>query len=283
VTEKANSSGNGSGHGTVALHVDSLYKDYPVRGTAKGAAQPVNTVLSDVTVSVADGEFVSVVGPSGCGKSTLLLCVLGLIRPTSGAITVGGVVVDGPGVDRAMVFQHASLLPWRTVLGNAAFGLELQGATAGPARKDLARTALDRVGLAKYETYYPHQLSGGMQQRVNLARALATEPDLLLMDEPFGALDALTKRNMQDELGRIVATTNCTTLFITHDIEEAVLLSDRVLVMAPNPGRITHELVIPLPRPRSPEVADDPRVRQWVAELRERITTQPEHAVGALA
>jgi NitT/TauT family transport system ATP-binding protein len=261
------------------LQVKSLSKEYSAVGRSGRSTMPRSTAaLRDVNLDARRGEFISIVGPSGCGKSTLLLCILGLIAPSSGQITVNGVDVDGPGIERAIVFQQASLLPWRTILDNAQYGLELQGVVDRRTRKERATEALILVGLERYMSHYPHQLSGGMQQRVNLARALATDPDILLMDEPFGALDALTKRHMQEEVGKIVASTECTTIFITHDIDEAVLLGDRVLVMAASPGRFIHEADIKLERPRTSEAADSAYVRELVHELRTKIINGPVEA-----
>lgn len=270
-----------SGPGAVpVLEVAGLGKEYSGAGRGgKGALRRSTAALHDVNLIARRGEFVSIVGPSGCGKSTLLLCILGLLAPSSGQITVNGTKVDGPGIERAIVFQQASLLPWRNILDNVQYGLELQGGVDRRARKERAQTVLNLVGLTDFTGHYPHQLSGGMQQRVNLARALATGPDILLMDEPFGALDALTKRHMQEEVSKIVASTACTTIFITHDIDEAVLLGDRVLVMAANPGRIIHEEEIKLDRPRTGDLADSQYVRELAHELRTKIIRGPAEAV----
>jgi NitT/TauT family transport system ATP-binding protein len=269
-----------SDHGAApVLQVKSLSKEYSgARRGIKSTLRRATAALNDVNLTAHRGEFVSIVGPSGCGKSTLLLCILGLLAPSSGQITVNGTKVEGPGIERAIVFQQASLLPWRNIIDNAQYGLELQGGVGRRIRKERAQTALDLVGLGDFMGHYPHQLSGGMQQRVNLARALTTGPDILLMDEPFGALDALTKRQMQEEVSKIVASTACTTIFITHDIDEAVLLGDRVLVMAANPGRIIHEAQVKLERPRTSDVADSAYVRELAHELRAKITSGPAEA-----
>lgn len=206
-------------------------------------------VLRDVNFSVRRGQFVSIVGPSGCGKTTLLNIASGLIRPTAGTFAVRGQPISGPGKDRSMVFQDPSLLPWRTVLGNVLYGVECQGGdtkAANPKAMDL----IELVGLKGFERYYPHELSGGMRQRVNLARALLTDPEVLLMDEPFAALDAQTREAMQAELLRIWSETRKTVLFITHQIDEAVYLSDRVLVFGTNPGRLIQDMTIEAERPR---------------------------------
>jgi NitT/TauT family transport system ATP-binding protein len=207
-------------------------------------------VFDDISFDVADGEFVSVIGTSGCGKSTLLNMVAGLDKASGGNIYLDGRRVDGPGLDRGVVFQEFALFMWLTVLGNVAFGLASKGMTKS-ARKDAARKWVDMVGLTGFENYYPHRLSGGMRQRVGLARALAVDPAALLMDEPFGALDAQTRETMQIALSDIVEKTKKTILFITHDIREAVYLSDRVIVLSGRPASISLELTIDLPRPRN--------------------------------
>ncbi|PPK65032.1 ABC transporter ATP-binding protein [Actinokineospora auranticolor] len=195
------------------------------------------TALDGIDLTVAPGEFLAVVGPSGCGKSTLLELLAGLTKPTSGQVLVDGKPVTGPGLDRGIVFQQYALLPWRTALGNVEFGLE---ATGVPRRERAARARdfLDLVGLTGFERRYPHELSGGMRQRVAIARSLAYDPDVLLMDEPFAALDAQTRESLQEELLRIWERTGKTVVFITHGIDEAVYLGQRVAVMTSQPGRI---------------------------------------------
>ena len=205
--------------------------------------------LESFSLSVAEGEFVSVVGPSGCGKTSFLKILAGLLAPTGGEIKVDGRVVTGPAPDRAMVFQDSSLFPWYTVAQNVAYGLSCQGV---PKREAAERVAplIEMVGLRGFDRHYPHELSGGMQQRVNLARALAVDPVLLLMDEPFASLDAQTREIMQAELLRIWQETGKTVVFITHQINEAIFLSDRVVVMSARPGRMLADIAIELPRPR---------------------------------
>jgi NitT/TauT family transport system ATP-binding protein len=205
--------------------------------------------IGDVTFSVPESGFMAVVGPSGCGKTSLLKAVAGLLPLNRGRLLIDGREVRGPGHNRGFVFQNDSLLPWRTVLGNALIGPEVSGAVG---EKERSRTLglLKLVGLGGFEQYYPRQLSGGMRQRVNLARALAIDPDILLMDEPFSALDAQTREIMQTELMRIWEEGRKTVLFVTHQIDEAVFLSDRVLVLARRPGRIRDIVEIALPRPR---------------------------------
>ena len=224
---------------------------------AKGIAMRFNQkrmgtqmeVLRDINFQVQQGEFVSIVGPSGCGKTTLLNIASGLLKPTAGRFVVQGNPVDGPGKDRAMVFQDASLLPWRTVLGNVLYGVECQGGNT-KAATPRALELIELVGLKGFERYYPHELSGGMRQRVNLGRALLTDPEVLLMDEPFAALDAQTREAMQAELLRIWQAARKTVVFITHQIDEAVYLSDRVLVFGSHPGRLLEDMRIEAERPR---------------------------------
>ena len=230
------------------VEITNLSKTFPARG--KDA--PVEA-LKDVSLSIIDGEFLTVLGPSGCGKTTLLRMFAGLIHADTGTIEIDGKSVDGPGPERAMVFQSISLMPWATVLSNVAFGLKLRG-MARSEREARAAELLDLVGLSGFENRLPGELSGGMQQRVGLARALAVDPKILLMDEPFGALDEQTRRLLQEELLQIWETTRKTVIFITHSMEEAVLLGDRIVLMSPRPGRIVDVLPVPLPRPRAAAV-----------------------------
>jgi NitT/TauT family transport system ATP-binding protein len=238
--------------------------------------EPV-TALTGLNLAVGKGEFVSIVGPSGCGKSTFLNVLLGLIPHDSGTLTLDGVPINGPGRERAMVFQEFGLLPWRTVAGNIELGLELKGTPAAE-RAASAEKLIHLVGLRGFEKHYPHELSGGMKQRVGLARALATEPEVLLMDEPFAALDAQTRDLMQTELLQIWERTNKTVLFVTHSIEEAAYLSDRVIVMTARPGRTKDVLRIDLPRPRDYEMRLTPefneiKLRIWEV-LKEELTSR---------
>jgi NitT/TauT family transport system ATP-binding protein len=220
--------------------------------------------LRDIDLSVRDNEFLTILGPSGCGKTTLLRLIAGLMPVDKGRITVGGVPVTGPGPERAMVFQAFALLPWRTVLDNVAFGLQVRKVSRAE-RERRARRFIDLVGLAGFEGRLPRELSGGMQQRVGLARALAVEPSVLLMDEPFGALDEQTRRLLQEELLRIWEQTRTTVIFITHSMEEAVLLGDRVVIMRSRPGEIDEIVPVPLERPRSANVDSVERSPEFVS------------------
>jgi NitT/TauT family transport system ATP-binding protein len=215
--------------------------------------------FSDVSLSVGDGEFVAIVGPSGCGKTTLLNVVAGLLPYDEGSLVIAGKKVQGPGTDRSMVFQNASLLPWRTVFDNVRYGMEMQRRFDAARMTARAEEMINLVGLAGFEQRYPSELSGGMQQRVNLARALATDPEVLLMDEPFAALDAQTREFMQAELLKIWSKSRKTVIFITHQIDEAVFLADRVVVMGTRPGRIKNEFPITFDRPRSLSLKRDPK------------------------
>ena len=225
-------------------------------------------VLDGVTFSVAPQEFVSVLGPSGCGKTTLARIVTGIESSDGGEILIDGVVAGPPGANRCLVFQNYGLFPWRTVLDNVCLGLEIHGLSRRQ-REEQAREYIELVGLQGFEKYYPHQISGGMQQRTGLARALSTRPRLLLMDEPFGAVDAQMRTLLQDELLRICALTRMTVLFVTHSVEEAIYLSDRILVFSARPGRLVAEVRVDLPRPRDGfDARSDPRF----AETRREVT-----------
>jgi NitT/TauT family transport system ATP-binding protein len=205
--------------------------------------------LNQITLTVAAEEFVAIVGPSGCGKSTMLHAVAGLLPHYTGEILIDERPINGPGRERAMVFQAPALLPWRTVAGNVAYGLELHGLATRAARQR-AQPFIDLVGLERFTESYPRELSGGMQQRVNLARALAVQPALLLFDEPLSALDAQTREVMQLELQRIWLETRCSALYVTHQIDEAIFLADKVVVLSARPGRIERVIPVDFPRPR---------------------------------
>ena len=233
--------------------------------------KPGLVALFDISLTIRKNEFVSLLGPSGCGKTTLIRIIAGLIVPDCGEVVVDGKTVTVPGRDRCMVFQQFGLLPWRTVLSNVEFGLEIEG-VAKAQRHEVACQYLELVGLKGFESYFPHQISGGMQQRVGIARALAKKPQILLMDEPFGAVDAQTREQLQEELLRIWAQTDTTVVFVTHSIDEAIYLSDRVVVMQARPGRIKEEMTVDLPRPRwEGDVKADPRFAQLRARLRDSL------------
>src|SRR5216683_27369 len=215
------------------------------------------TAVRDVSLQIETGEFISIVGASGCGKTTLLRIVDGLIRPSHGEVCVDGTPVTGPGPDRGFVFQQDALFPWRTVLNNIVFGLEVQGRKKAESRAR-ADGLIRLVGLAGFEQHFPHELSGGMRQRANLARALTIDPDILLMDEPFASLDAQTREIMQSELLRIWRSNRKTVLFVTHQIDEAVYLADRVVVMTSRPGQVKAVLEVDIQRPRDLSVKRTP-------------------------
>lgn len=235
--------------------------------------------VRDVSMEVQPGTFVSIVGPSGCGKSTLLNVVAGFVKATAGCVTVDGTAVDGPGADRGMVFQQYSLFPWKTVRENVEFGLKMQHVER-ERRFTAARTLLGLAGLLAFENHYPDQLSGGMKQRVGIVRALATSPQVLLLDEPFGALDAQTRVVMQQILTNMWQRLRISVLFITHDIDESIYLSDRVYVMTARPGRIKAEIPIDLPRPRSPELTTGSAYLALRAQLHELIREESLKAMG---
>ena len=240
----------------IALQLRGVTKRFVSRDRVVEALAPVD-------LDIRQGEFVCLLGASGCGKSTLLNLIAGLETLTAGSITAHGKQIDGTGVDRVMMFQDAALFPWLTVQSNVEFGLR-QSNTPAAERKKIAKYWLDRVHLAQFENSYVHQLSGGMRQRTALARSLAIDPAILLMDEPFGALDALTRDRLHHELETLWAATRKTIVFVTHNVREAVALGDRVLVFSPRPGRIIGEFNVSLPRPRSLE---DVAVVQKTAEI----------------
>ena len=223
--------------------------------------------LDDIQLEITQGEFLCIVGPSGCGKTTLLNIVAGFLKPDSGEVRVGNRVVDGPGADRVVVFQEAALFPWLNVRSNVEFGLKIAGVPRGE-RRERADTALRLVGLERFARAYVHELSGGMKQRVQLARSLAVRPKILLMDEPFAALDAQTRDVMQEELQALWQRSGATILFVTHNVREAVLLADRIIVMSPSPGRISEQIHVGMPHPRDP---NSHRVGDLAAQIRERL------------
>ncbi len=230
----------------IKLHIHNVSKVYRSDGRDVVA-------INEIDLKIKNKEFATILGPSGCGKSTLLRIVAGLIKPTRGVVRLDGDVISGPGQDRGMVFQSYTLFPWLTVRENVQFGLEISG-TPKPKLKEIAQGFVEKVGLKGFELTYPKGLSGGMKQRVAIARALANNPAILLLDEPFGALDAQTRSLMQELLTQVWEELHQTILFVTHDVEEAIFLSDRVFVMTARPGRIKAEIDIPLERPRSYEL-----------------------------
>jgi NitT/TauT family transport system ATP-binding protein len=230
-------------------------------------------VIDRIDLAIREREFVCVLGPSGCGKTTLLRMLAGLVRPDEGEISIDGRVVTGPGPDRAMVFQDFALLPWADVVTNVAFGLELRGVSRD-ARLARAHALVAEVGLTGFEHHYPHQLSGGMQQRVGLARALAIEPSILLMDEPFGALDAQTRRGLQEDLLQLHAAERRTVVFVTHSVDEAVRLGDRIVLLSRRPARVDEIVEVELPRPRPPALDVFPRFGELKTHLWTRLKLQ---------
>jgi NitT/TauT family transport system ATP-binding protein len=223
--------------------------------------------ISDISLRIEDGAFVSILGPSGCGKSTLLYIVGGFVNPTAGVAKVKGTAITGPGPDRGPVFQEFALFPWKNVLGNVMYGLRQQGVPRAEAEAQ-SRRLIEMVGLKGFENFYPKELSGGMKQRVAIARTLAYKPAVLLMDEPFGALDAHTRTRLQNDLLNIWERDRKTVLFVTHSVDEAVFLSDKVVVMTRAPGRIKQIVEIDLPRPRRrAELLLDPRYQKYVVDI----------------
>jgi NitT/TauT family transport system ATP-binding protein len=238
-------------------------------GEGKTAVQ----ALSQIDLSVAPGEFVSLLGPSGCGKSTIVGAVAGFTKVSSGELLIDAEPVSGPGPDRGVVFQQHTLFPWKTVLGNVEFGLKMRG-VGKASRTDTARRILVHVGLGEFIHHYPHQLSGGMQQRVNLARVLVNRPRVILMDEPFCSLDAQTRLQMQEMLLRLWHELHMTVVFVTHDVDEAVFLSDRVVVLTRRPGRIKAEVQVDLERPRTHEMLTSAEFMRLKRETMDLVLTE---------
>jgi ABC-type nitrate/sulfonate/bicarbonate transport system ATPase subunit len=254
---------------TKTLRIAGITRTFPARGRT-----PPTLALQPTTLAVAPGEFVAILGPSGCGKSTLLRIVAGLDQPSGGTVTLDGTPVTRPGPDRGMVFQSYTLFPWLTVAQNIRYGLA-EHRLPEAEQAAIAARFIDRVGLRGFENHWPKQLSGGMQQRCALARALANDPEILLLDEPFGALDHQTRELMQELLLEIWEADRKTVLFVTHDIDEAVFLANRVLVMSARPGRIKAEVAVPLPYPRDWTVKTTPEFgalkARLMAEIREEV------------
>jgi len=252
--------------GGVALDIMGVGKTYSRRGGLRRRAEDPAPAITDVDLAVRPGEFVGIVGPSGCGKSTLLQMVAGLVGPTTGTVTIDGEPVTGPHSDLGYVFQSSVMLDWRTVLGNVLLQSEMRGGVTQEVR-DRAEALLGSVGLGNWLHHYPYELSGGMRQRAAICRALVHQPRLLLMDEPFGALDAFTRDQLNVDVQRMWRRSGCTTVFVTHSISEAVFLSDRVVVLAPHPGRVLRVVDIDLPRPRRLADRNSPEFVRYVKEL----------------
>jgi NitT/TauT family transport system ATP-binding protein len=246
---------------TAMIEIDHVSQTFQTSGRQNHLA------ISDISLRIEDGAFVSILGPSGCGKSTLLYIVGGFVNPTEGVAKVKGAAITGPGPDRGPVFQEFALFPWKNVLGNVMYGLRQQGVPRAEAEAQ-SRRLIEMVGLKGFENFYPKELSGGMKQRVAIARTLAYQPAVLLMDEPFGALDAHTRTRLQNDLLNIWERDRKTVLFVTHSVDEAVFLSDKVVVMTRAPGRIKQIVEIDLPRPRRrAELLLDPRYQKYVVDI----------------
>lgn len=255
----------------VILKVENITKTF-------SSSKSSRTVLNDVSFQTYRREFTSIIGPSGCGKSTMVRLLAGLELPDSGKIIVKDKLVEGPGIERGMVFQGYTLFPWLTVLENVMYGLQRKGENAFEARI-MAKQWTELIGLEKFENSYPSELSGGMKQRVAIARSLATHPEMLLMDEPFGALDAQTRAKMQSYLLQIWRTVNISIMFITHDLDEAIYLSDRIIVLKSNPGEIAEIIEVPVSRPRTPSQFLSPEflaTKKRLEELIHPVTDEPE-------
>jgi NitT/TauT family transport system ATP-binding protein len=258
-----------------ALQIESLHKTY----TDSYSGDEV-VAIGDVSFDVAEGEFVSVLGPSGCGKTTVLNIAAGFVEQTGGTVTVAGKPVSGPGPDRGVVFQNHALFPWKTVLGNVTFGLRMRGVGRAE-REATAAEYLRLVGLAGFEQRYPHELSGGMQQRLGVARVLANEPAVMLMDEPFASIDAQTRRRLQEDLTRIFQERRPTVFFVTHDVDEAVFLSDRVVVLTGRPSRVHEIVTVDLPRPRAWRTTGElPQFRALRNRITDLLAGDEAHAVA---
>lgn len=247
--------------------IDAVSKVY-------GGSAPTET-LSNIDLTIEDGEFLSILGPSGCGKSTLLEILAGLQLPSSGEVRFGGKKLQGPGIERGVVFQDPSLYPWRTVFRNVELGLELRGVPKAE-RESAVQKYLDMVGLRGFEHKYPHHLSGGMKQRAGIARALAGDPEVLLMDEPFGAVDHLTRLQLQDDLLKIWEAERKTIVFVTHDVSEAVFLGDRIVLLSPRPGRINKIFHVPGGRPRKRDDVELLKIQNDIYAVIHDVKTQ-EH------
>lgn len=249
------------------LEITNLHKQFVDAYTGETV-----TAVGDVSFGIEQGEFVSILGPSGCGKTTVLNIVAGFETQTSGTVLMGGEPVRGPGPDRGVVFQSFALFPWKTVLGNVVFGLRMRGVPRSE-REPVARQYLQLVGLDGFERKFPHELSGGMQQRLGVARVLANDPQVMLMDEPFASVDAQTRRKLQEELTGIFETKRPTVFFVTHDVDEAVFLADQVVVLSGRPSQVSEIVTVPLERPRRWRAAlDSPGYRRTVTYLTDLLT-----------
>ncbi|AKH83198.1 ABC transporter ATP-binding protein [Streptomyces sp. CNQ-509] len=258
-----------------ALEITGLQKNYVDAYSGEEV-----TAIGDVSFSVDEGEFVSVLGPSGCGKTTVLNIVAGFVTLTEGEVVVDGQAVSGPGPDRGVVFQSHALFPWKTVLGNVVFGLRMKGVPR-PERDAKGKEFLELVGLGGFEHKYPHELSGGMQQRLGVARVLANEPAVMLMDEPFASIDAQTRRKLQEDLTRIFEKRRPTVFFVTHDVDEAVFLSDRIVVLSKRPSRVREIVTVDLPRPREWRTAlEMPEFREIANRVNELLVDDEGAAAG---
>ena len=258
------------------LEISRLHKEF-----VDAYTDEVVTAVGDVSFSIEQGEFVSVLGPSGCGKTTVLNIVAGFDQQTDGTVLVGGKPVTGPSPERGVVFQSFALFPWKTVLGNVVFGLRMRGVPRKE-REPIARQYLDLVGLQGFERKFPHELSGGMQQRLGVARVLANEPAVMLMDEPFASVDAQTRRKLQEDLTRIFESRRPTVFFVTHDVDEAVFLSDRVVVLTKRPSRVNEIVTVPLERPRNWRNAlENPDFRRTVTYITDLLAGDEDRAVPA--
>jgi NitT/TauT family transport system ATP-binding protein len=259
--EAGTQSASGRERATAMIEIDHVSQTFQTSGRQSHLA------ISDISLRIEDGAFVSILGPSGCGKSTLLYIVGGFVNPTEGIARVKGNTITGPGPDRGPVFQEFALFPWKNVLGNVMYGLRQQGVPRAEAEAQ-SRRLIEMVGLKGFENFYPKELSGGMKQRVAIARTLAYRPAVLLMDEPFGALDAHTRTRLQNDLLNIWERDRKTVLFVTHSVDEAVFLSDKVVVMTRAPGRVKQIVEIDLPRPRRrAELLLDPRYQKYVVDI----------------
>ncbi|MFW6722049.1 ABC transporter ATP-binding protein [Streptomyces sp. MAR4 CNY-716] len=258
-----------------ALEITGLQKNYVDSYSGEEV-----TAIGDVSFSVNEGEFVSVLGPSGCGKTTVLNIVAGFVNLTEGEVVVDGQAVSGPGPDRGVVFQSHALFPWKTVLGNVVFGLRMKGVPRAE-RDAKGEEFLELVGLGGFEHKYPHELSGGMQQRLGVARVLANEPAVMLMDEPFASIDAQTRRKLQEDLTRIFEKRHPTVFFVTHDVDEAVFLSDRIVVLSKRPSRVREIVTVDLPRPREWRTAlEMPEFREIANRVNELLVDDEGAAAG---